>query len=293
MTLTARFIRPTSPFYPPNVYTLDVSKYEELDWGVFGSTEEDYGVSVVKQEDVGSEIPEHRHFALAAMDSGPCKRLVGDVEILLVFVSTPMHPWTEAQKNAVNAVSWSSVEIMTEEARRYGVDLDLSFGGLDVSIPCEVYYKPNMTATDTQWYYDLLRENFNAQSITGLYEAYEQGLSKDSTPMIFLFNSWDRSYAFTSSYNNPSFQEEYCVIFCDTDMHDNYLTHELLHLYGAIDLYDYHGEGVQAVAEKYFPNSDMLTVSHEIDPLTAYTIGWTDTLIPEAHWFLNETEGLR
>ena len=261
--------------------------YYDSDW----TDEEDF--SSTFEEPQAPTEPEPRHFAFNKMNCGPLKKLVGDVEILLVFVSTPSHPWTQEQKDAVNAVSWSSIHYMQEEAKRYGADLNLTFGGLDISIPTEVEYKPTITSEDLQWYYDLLKQNFGADSIADLYAAYEKGLGKDNTPMIFLFNSWDRSHAFSSSYLNPSFQEEFCVIYCDTDMHDNYLTHELMHLYGAIDLYDYHGEGVQAVAEKYFPNSDMMTVSHEIDPLTAYTVGWTDTLAPEAQWFLYETEGLR
>ena len=47
------------------------------------------------------------------------------------------------------------------------------------------------------------------------------------------------------------------------------------------------------MAEKYFPNSDMLTVSHEVDELTAYLIGWTDGLGQKSQAFLQETEGLR
>ena len=74
-------------------------------------------------------------------------------------------------------------------------------------------------------------------------------------------------------------------------MDDNYLTHELFHQFGAIDLYNQ--EGVEKVALKYFPNSDMLTVSHVIDDLTAYLVGWTDTLSAKAQKFLKETEGLR
>jgi hypothetical protein len=103
-----------------------------------------------------------------------------------------------------------------------------------------------------------------------------------------------RGHARPCSSVNPYWTDEFCVIFCDTDMHDNYLTHEVLHLYGAIDLYDYHeGEGVQRVSEKYFPNSDMLGVSHEVDELTAYLVGWMDDLTWDAWQFVQEVDGLR
>ena len=225
-------------------------------------------------------------FVEKAKNVGQCKQLIGDVEILLVFVSTPLHPWTQKQKNAVNAVSFSSVDIMMAEAKRYGADLNLCFGGLDFSIPYE-YNK------DLKWYYYILENYFGVASIVDVYNAYRKSLNKDETPIIFLFNSWDVSHTYCSSVDYKGWNEEFCVIFCDTDMHDNYLTHEVMHLYGAIDLYDYCNEGVQRVAEQYFPNSDMLTVSHEIDELTAYLIGWVKSPSYRAQMFIDETRELR
>ncbi len=225
-------------------------------------------------------------FVEKAKNTGPCKQFVGDVEIILVFVSTPLHPWTQKQKDAVNNVSFSSVDIMMEEAKRYGTDLNLCFGGLDFSIPYE-YNK------DLKWYYYILEYYFGSESIVSVYSAYRKSLNMDETPIVFLFNSWDVSHTYCSSADYKSWNEEFCVIFCDTDMHDNYLTHEVMHLYGAIDLYDYQNEGVQKVAKKYFPNSDMLTVSHEIDELTAYLVGWVKSPSWRAKQFIDETRGLR
>jgi hypothetical protein len=76
-------------------------------------------------------------------------------------------------------------------------------------------------------------------------------------------------------------------------MHDNYLTHELYHLYGAIDYYDYDGEGVAKAASKYFPKSVMACAGNSIDDLTAYILGWTDTLSKKANKFLEAIDGLR
>lgn len=226
------------------------------------------------------------HFMLQNRDYGPCDKLLGDAYILLVFVSTPQHPWTQAQKDNVNRVSASSVQIMEAEAERYGADLNLRYGGLDFSVPCEF-------SSDLQWYNHILENIYHESSIVDVYRRYENDLNVDSASMIFLFNSWDVSHAYVASRDYPHWNQEFCVIFCDTDMHDNYLTHELLHLYGASDFYDYNGEGVQRIAERYFPNSDMLYVSHEVDELTAYLIGWTDQPSDKALQFLDETDGLR
>lgn len=226
------------------------------------------------------------HFALKGRDYGPCDKLLGDTYIILVFVSTPNHPWTKTMKDRVNEVSWSSIAIMESEAKRYSANLHLKFGGLDYSVPYEY-------SRDKQWYQYILDNYHSSEDIAGVIDYYRGSLDQDSVAMIFLFNSWDRSYTVSTNRDYPNFSDEYCVIFCDTDMHDNYLTHEVLHLYGAIDFYDYNNEGIQRVAEKYFRDSDMLYVSHVVDELTAYLVGWTDTLSYKATQFLKETEGLR
>lgn len=226
------------------------------------------------------------HFALRGRDAGPCGRLLGNAYIVLVFVSTPKRPWTDVMKGRVNTVSLSSVNIMMRQAKRYGAKLDLAFGALDFSVPYE-YDK------DLKWYHYILENIYHETTVDAVYARYRRDLKQDTVALVFLFNSWDLSHAYVASKTEPLWNEEFCVIFCDTDMHDNYLTHEVLHLYGAIDFYDYDHEGVRRVAEKYFPNSDMLRVSHVVDDLTAYLVGWTDRLSPGASAFLKETEGLR
>lgn len=219
---------------------------------------------------------------------GPCRKLLGNVTVLLAFVSTPQHPWTQKQIEEVYKVSYSSVRIMRKEAARYGAQLNMSYGELYFNVSSE-----NINFQDLSWYNEILRKYYHTTRISDVYEKYRKSLMMDETPIIFLFNSWDRSYAHVARKDYPWWNEEFCVIFCDTNMHDNYLTHEVLHLFGAIDLYDYNNEGIQRAAKKYFPNSDMLTISHEIDELTAYLIGWTDELSDKSKQFIIETFGLR
>jgi len=226
------------------------------------------------------------HFALSARDIGPSRKLLGDVTIMLAFVSTPEHPWTPEKKQEVFDVSDSSVRIMTEAAREYGAELNLKYRTLDYSISCE-YNK------DRAWYKEILNKFYKVQDMAVIQQRYRRFLNVDSAPMIFLFNSWDQSITYVCSANTPTWNDEMCVIFCDTKMHDNYLTHELFHQYGAIDLYDYNGEGVKAAADRIFSHSCMREVSHTVDELTAFLIGWTDKLSVKTQKFLDETKGLR
>ncbi len=227
------------------------------------------------------------HFALRGHEWGPCDRFVGDAYIILVFISTPLHPWTQSVKDQVNNASWSSIANMEREAGKYGASLNLRFGGLDYTVP----YEQN---SDLKWYNYLMEEVFHVKSIKELYEYYQSSLCADTVSMVFLFNSNDRSHTYMTSCDYPYWNEEFSVIFCDPSLlHDNLLTHEVLHLYGAIDLYDYSYEGVQRISERYFPASVMRNGRQGVDELTAYLIGWKSTLSSNAKAFLNETQGLR
>ena len=227
------------------------------------------------------------HFAMRGKNQGPLKSFTGSVYIIVVYVNTPRHPWTEAKKNKINKVSESSVRYMKKEAKRYGTELDLRYGLLEYTVPVEF-------SGEYEWFEYIIQNIYGEKNIAQVYERYARDLNVDSAPILFMFNSDGRSYSTPSSSDNPGWINEFCVIFCDVDgIHDNYLTHEVMHLYGAIDLYDYNHEGVERVAKKYFPKSDMLTVSHNIDDLNAYLVGWTNQLTPKAQKFLNETEGMR
>lgn len=231
-------------------------------------------------------ILNENHFAFFGKNLGSCKELVGDTYLVLCFVSTPEHPWTESKKKEVNQVSRSSIGYMKTEAQKYGVELNMKFGGLDFEVPYEF-------TKDRKWYNYILEHYYHTSTIVDVYNSYKKSLNSVNTPMIFLFNSYDRSFTYSCKKNFPNWNEEFCVIFCDTKMHDNYLTHEVMHLFGAIDLYDYNNEGIKSLALKYFPESDMLRVSHYIDELTAYLIGWKKELTTKSIVFLNQIDGLR
>ena len=223
------------------------------------------------------------HFALRSRNVGPCGKLLGKVEVLVVFVSTPLHPWTEQKKQEVYRISDSSLNFMRKNAQQYHANVNFDHVGyLDFTVSSEA----GLGGSD-DWYWEIIHNVYQENSIAQVYDRYRHDQGVDEAPMIFMFNSWDRSYT------SCGHSEEYCVIFCDTEMHDNYLTHELYHLYGAIDYYDYNGEGVESVAKKHFPNNVMAGTGSEVDDLTAYLLGWTDTLSSKANQFLRETEGRR
>lgn len=231
------------------------------------------------------------HFAKIARDAGQYKRFLGNVEIGLVFVSTPDHPWTESAKNEVFSVINSSIDIIESEARRYNVPLTLNCIYFEYYSPYDYSYE---NWSDLRWFNYGLENYFYQDSFTDLVNFYETADQKNSVPLCFMFNSYSRSFTLQASHNTP-WQDELNIYFCDHSLlHNNFLTHEFLHLYGAIDLYDYYpGEGVEAISKQYFSESVMRGDGWRIDELTAYLIGWLDIPTVDSILFMVDTEGMR
>lgn len=225
------------------------------------------------------------HFALRSRDVGCNRKLLGNVRILLVLVNTPAHPWTEKKRDELNRISWSSIDFMAKNAKKYKANVNFSFGYLEYTISGEY-------DSELKWYWEILHDYFHMNSMREVVNAYNTGGVQES-PVIFLFNSWDLSHTYTAYTDYPGWDEEFCVIFCDTKMNNNYLTHELYHQYGAIDLYDYNKEGIAKLSKKYFPKNVMRCDGTELDDLNAYLIGFTDALSDKAQQFLKESEGMR
>lgn len=103
----------------------------------------------------------------------------------------------------------------------------------------------------------------------------------DEKTVVLVFNKWLRSFAF---------KDISIIGINDFSFKSRTILHELFHNFGAPDLYK--PAKVQEVADLYLPDS-IMNNGYAIDDLTAYCIGWTDTLSPEALVFLWETRNLK
>ncbi|MFT5822974.1 MAG: hypothetical protein ACI8ZM_004231 [Crocinitomix sp.] len=124
-----------------------------------------------------------------------------------------------------------------------------------------------------------IRVNNTEQLIARLRDQYKT----DHISLMFFINGYyerPRSFTFNSETNGPNV--EFSLI---THKNPSDITHELLHLFGAIDLYP-HGQqanfNYSEIAEKY-PN-EIMRISHKnidklmLSPITKYYIGWENDL---------------
>lgn len=107
--------------------------------------------------------------------------------------------------------------------------------------------------------------------------------------VVFAINRASRAYALPERQNVYR-DSEYCVTFRSYELALQrphiVIAHEILHLFGAADLYT--PQNVAALAKIYFPQS-IMDDGETMDEITRYAIGWTDDLSENAVEFLAKT----
>ncbi len=215
------------------------------------------------------------HLFVSSRNGGICKNLVGQVELFFVFVNDPESQWTAEEKAQATEFLTAEVNDLEKEAEKFDTELEIEpqYHTLQLKAAADHYYTlPWLTQYANEQGYDSLAE---------LQEQQDSLFQETSSPVVFLFDYPGRSYAMSGTFPGD---EEYAVLF-ELDA----FRHELFHLYGAEDYY-FHPD-TESSAALYLPWSIMNDGS-ATDDLTAYCIGWLDTLTPQAVKFLEATASL-
>lgn len=229
----------------------------------------------VTQPDLLPSVPEalRNHVYLGWRGQGYCEELTGNATITVIFVSDPEGAWTDSQINAVKTDMQSTVSRITSDAAGYGAQVNIS-----------LQYRTTSTIVkiqdgDTAAWVNSALTSLGLPDRTGINPALESTYGVDSAPVIFVANHGGRAKATLLGSGN-----EYAVLYENADS----FYHELCHIYGAQDFY--YPNDVKTLTQTYIPNSIMVDSSEGVmEEFTAYLIGWTDTLAPNALDFLNAT----
>ncbi len=218
------------------------------------------------------------NYFLAGKGAGPSSRLRGDVAILSCFMRRSPNDFSETTRNQYYMEAHKAIAALEKEAKRYGIPLKIKGYHFTIDVP------PNANPRDG---FNLAKKFFSMDSVVQAQLNYEAHLNMDEAPFLFIFDEDNRSFAWKQS-EYTSYVNELSVIFknrtkfsCDT------IVHELLHQFGAADLY--FPETIRTCADKYLGPSIMGMQGKKVDDLTAYLIGWKDTISANTYHFLKET----
>lgn len=222
---------------------------------------------------------------------GSAKSLTGLVYPLIVFLSEVGYPWTSLQKQNILRLRGEAEHWICDQSRIYNSHLAFHRGGIfGYEKDIVVDYIPNATGTKNEyidWVAYLLQKigwdplNLNSKLLK------ESGATHLHVEIYA--NEIGRSYAiaFCQGSDRQKYFMEGTILYRQdqngSELISAYIAHEILHLYGAWDLY--HNFDVtkdQAMhALRLFPNDIMARTDTSIDklsisPLTAWRIGWTE-----------------
>lgn len=226
------------------------------------------------------------HPLIQSKEVGECAELKGNILITFVFLDDVESSWNDSARSSAKSELNSEISKLKSLASSYGVSLNISTDYKNGTAK-------NNNMGDGSPFYTWVHGAISSAGLSSLVDLNSDiikansGKKIDEAPVIFLVNKTGRSYAESESTENDA--GEYAVIF-NNEYYDEF-SHELLHLFGAEDYY--YPASVKTAATNCSSKSIMITSSEKtVDPLTAFLVGWTDTLNSAATNFLNATSSL-
>lgn len=222
------------------------------------------------------------HYFTSHRDVGGIKKLVGDVAVLVYFVNDSESAWTEFAKRKFKETNRAALQLIVRTARSRGVDLKMRIS----------YREASATGICTPHNYYLWSKDIVAKggipNIPAYQQKYEAVNRCTEVPILFVLNKDFRSGAVAVDWE-ARMQGEMSIISSKAGKHT--IVHELLHQFGAMDLY-YPKEVDDLIRNMRYESVMSTADSLYIDSLTSYLIGWTDEIDVAAEQILERTKHL-
>ncbi len=238
---------------------------------------------------------------------GSCTKLSGTTVVVVIYLNDNSSSWTTQRMDRVKYKIGIATDYIEEAANYYGQSAEFIYDdGYYSDLSYEYDYYGNITDFDSldEYNYDPYQESL-LEAINN-YIPSQKLLNKygaDHIAYVGVMNKEGRSYAYqyAEEYDDYYFEECCCLFYTDKGYGEEeppaVYAHEILHLFGAIDLYesedpyynDLTGRQYDYIID-YYPNEIMYTtydeygysvqqrVTNDISELTAFYLGWTDQL---------------
>lgn len=244
---------------------------------------------------------------------GNCKKLVGKVYTLVIFLEDNESRWDEKDINQFyNNKFFPSFNYLKEQSELRKVPLDLDCGQYATCADgmTRIRYDGIIEADSSNASMNLDIMKQTAKSLGFMTPEIMHAFLKNSTKAeqiayILAVNKRGQAYAVADSYDDGADSIEFVVAFSSSSSSitnvGSTVVHEMLHLFGASDLYDPEGEYPQRkkLAKKLYPKDIMMLSAInpyglEFGQLTSFLIGWTDSFPSECDceewWYKVENE---
>lgn len=233
-------------------------------------------------------------------DIGNCRKLTGSVYTLVIFLDDDVSSWNDESRNTFyNKRFFPSVDYLTRQAELRDVELDLQSGQYstkrDQQNPPRYDGVVQPTVDKVIDNLDILSqtaETLGFPNIEVMHSFLQYNLGVEQIAYILVLNKSGRAYAVSDTTYNDIDSVEFVVAFSSNENGQknvgSSILHELLHLFGATDLYDPSGDYPERkkLCKKLYPNDIMMKSATDpesltIGRLTECLIGWSDYFPPE------------
>ena len=217
------------------------------------------------------------HYFTSRRDMGGVKKLVGDVVVIVYFLNDIESTWTAGAKEKFKETNRAALQYILQSARSRGIDLKIRISYKEATVPADC---------EPENYY-----NWSKTVIAGIpafQQKYEAANNCTEAPILFVLNKKFRSGAVSVDWESRM-AGEMSIISSKATKHT--IVHELLHQFGAMDLY-YPAEVSKLIKAMGYDSVMGTTVSMHMDSLTTYLIGWSEEIDDATVCFLEKTKHL-
>ena len=203
------------------------------------------------------------HYFTSRRDMGGVKKLVGSVDVIVFFVNDSRSTWTLRAKEKYKASQKEAMQYVLKNARAKGVALSIRNAYVDATVPI------NCTTENYPTWSKTIISKYGSPDIPSYQIKHESVKRCTEAPILFVFNKPFRSGAIAVDFP-ARMQGEMSIISSQADTHT--IVHELLHQFGAADLY-YPAEVDRLIKRMGYSSIMATRRSMLIDSLTSYLIG--------------------
>jgi len=247
--------------------------------------------------------------------TGSAKYLDGDSLLVTIYLEDSSSSWTSDDIYRVEENLSIACKYLVEQGRKYGKDVNLiydadNYPDLEYYMTYDSLSYSNLSEDDRRSklvdaIYDYIRNDIDTKGLLEKYQVNSIGY------MVFVDGEAEscNAYSYYTRYEGY-YYEEFCIINLrwsgGNNVEPSTYAHELLHLFGAKDLY--HTSEITGIykdfvlyAEEEYENDIMLgsfssgrqyskKINSNITDLTAYFLGWTCYIVELENYPSIETE---
>lgn len=223
---------------------------------------------------------------MLAMGIGSARTLTGKIYVLCVYVASADNDWTPAEKHEINEKVLEAEKWLTAQAARYGSRVSFRNGYYGAQNTIILPSLPDASGSGKE----PVTFGFETMQKIGWKEPAKfvdwakNNTGCDQVVTIFFARKRGRGYAMAYTQGYTKTFLESALLFSNyqngSKLYAASIAHEMLHCFGAWDLYETFEQSAQhaAWATQFYPDDIMRRIAYNINdlnigPLTAWRIG--------------------